>query len=339
MSDAADERSDPADDGEAGPGDDEADTADGGADTGDGAADTAGAGSADSGDESVEALRREVEEKYDFENFGPSEMAEMSAEEWDAVFDPETWITGEELLDRVEADLERRVADRDVFARVERHDDRIVAYSDEGYATIYADGTVEGRGTVLRDVKPTVALCSMESYDAPEAPPGDLLPEPQEVPEGSGELGNNVLQVVAGIQVLAGVVLVGAWLLVTLGVVSPPGGSVRSLNVIGMLVAGIAFLAIGILLFVVVANARLSDKFRAEEYRNRLRAVDLEPGERPEFLPDDAPEDGSLPDADETDGSGRDESRADESDGGESGSGESGRSEDTSDAADASGPA
>jgi len=254
-------------------------------------------------EQSVEALRQEVEEKYDFENFGPADMAEMTAEEWEVAFDPETWITGEELLDRVEADLKRRVAERDVFARVERHDDRIIAYSDEGYATVNADGTVEGHGTVLRDVKPTVALCSIESYDVPEPPSEELLPDPQEVPEGSGELGNTVLQVVAGIQVLAGVVLIGAWLLVTLQVVSPPGGgSVRSLNVIGMLIAGIAFIFIGVLLFVVVANARLSDKFRAEEYRNRLRAVDLEPGERPDFLPEDGaeslPEDGreSVPD-------------------------------------------
>jgi hypothetical protein len=52
-------------------------------------------------------------------------------------------------------------------------------------------------------------------------------------------------------------------------------------------VMGIVFLAVGLLLFTVVANARLSDRFRAEEYRNRLRAVDLEPGERPDFLPDE----------------------------------------------------
>jgi hypothetical protein len=97
-----------------------------------------------------------------------------------------------------------------------------------------------------------------------------------------------MLQAVAGAQVLAGVVLVGAWLLMTVGVLSPPGGaSVRSLNVIGMLVAGLLFLAIGVLLFTVVANARLSDRFRAEEYRNRLRAIDLEPGERPEVLPEE----------------------------------------------------
>ncbi|WP_436906953.1 DUF7319 domain-containing protein [Halosimplex marinum] len=273
MSDAADERVDGAE---------EASEADG-----------AGAGE---DAESIEALREQVEAEYDFDDFGPDEMASMSAEEWEAVFDPESWITGEELLDRAEADLKRRVAEREVFARVERHDDRIVAYSDEGYATVYADGSVEGHGTVLRDVKPTVALASMESYDVPEAPPEELLPEPQEVPEGSGEFGNTVLQVVAGIQVLAGLVLIGGWFVFFLRIVSPPGGgSVRSLNVVAMLLGGVVFLAIGLLLFGVVANARLSDKFRAEEYRNRLRAVELEPGERPDFLPDeestgDAPE-------------------------------------------------
>jgi len=265
MSDAADERVDGADE----------------------ASETDGEGPGEDA-ESIEALRERVEAEYDFDDFGPAEMASMSADEWEAVFDAESWITGQELLDRVEADLKRRVAEREVFARVERRDDRLVAYSDEGYATVYADGSVEGHGTVLRDVKPTVALASMESYDVPEAPPEDLLPEPQEVPEGSGELGNTMLQVVAGIQVLAGVLLIGGWLVISLGVVSPPGGgSVRSLNVIAMLLGGVVFLAVGVLLFGVVANARLSDKFRAEEYRNRLRAVELEPGERPEFLPDD----------------------------------------------------
>ncbi|WP_135362756.1 DUF7319 domain-containing protein [Halosimplex halophilum] len=276
MSDAADERVDGAE---------EASEADG-AGTDEGAGEDA---------ESIEALRERVEAEYDFDDFGPQDMASMSSEEWEAVFDPESWITGEELLDRVEADLKRRVAEREVFARVERHDDRIVAYSDEGYATVYADGSVEGHGTVLRDVKPTVALASMESYDVPEAPPEELLPEPQEVPEGSGEFGNTVLQIVAAIQVLAGLVLIGGWFVFFLGIVSPPGGgSVRSLNVVAMLLGGVVFLAIGLLLFGVVANARLSDKFRAEEYRNRLRAVELEPDERPDFLPDEAsPDDAS----------------------------------------------
>ena len=249
--------------------------------------DVDGTGESETG-EDLAALRREVEAAYDFDDFGPADMARMSGEEWEAAFDPESWITGEELLDRVEDELNQRVADREVFARLERREERILAYSDTGYAVVYADGSVEGRGTVLRDVKPTVALCSMESYDPPADPPEGELPEPEEVPEGSGRLGNWMLQAVAGTQVLAGVALLGAWLLITVGVLSPPAGAtVRSLNVVGMLVAGVLFVGIGVFLFAVVANARLSDRFRAEEYRNRLRAVDLEPGERPEMLPDE----------------------------------------------------
>jgi hypothetical protein len=249
---------------------------------------TAGdAGPEESGDPDVEALRRQVEGKYDFDDFGPQDMAEMTAREWEVAFDHESWITGPQLLDRLEADLKTRVVQRDVFARVERFDDpdRLVAYSDEGYAVVYEDGTVEGVGTVLRDVKPSIALASMEEYDAPEMPEGEVLPSPLEVPEGSGELGNRMLQVVAAAQLLFGIgLLVGA-----LGL---------GLNLIAG-VAGLFFLAIGAVLFFVVANARLSDKFRAEEYRNRLRAVGLDADERPAFLdeleerhrpPDDAPE-------------------------------------------------
>jgi hypothetical protein len=243
------------------------------------------------GDEDVETLREQVEQKYDFEDFGPTDMAEMTAEEWDAAFDPDTWITGERLLDRVEADLHQRVADRDVFARIERREDSLVAYSDTGYATVYPDGSVEGEGTVLRDVKPSVALCSMDDYDVPENPPRETLPDPEEVPEGSGELGNLVLQVIAGVQILAGLVLLAAWLLVSLEVVAPPGGTGNTLNLVLLFVAGGLFVAVGVFLFLVVANARLSDRYRAEEYRNRLRAVGLEAGERPEFLPEETDED------------------------------------------------
>jgi hypothetical protein len=235
----------------------------------------------------TEELRAQVEAKYDFENFGPREMEQMTVEEWEAVFDPETWITGEELLERVEADLKNRVLQRDVFARVERlsNPERVVAYSDEGYAVVYPDGSIEGEGTVLRDVKPTVALCSMDDYDVPPMPEGDLLPQPMDVPEGSGEFGNLMIQVVAGAQVLAGMVLLGAAAFTDLSVISG--------------VAGLGFLFIGLLLFFTVANARLSDKFRAEEYRNRLRAVGLEDGERPSFLPDSARESPELAGGDE----------------------------------------
>jgi hypothetical protein len=240
---------------------------------------------ADAGDApeslSTEELRARVEEKYDFENFTPDQMAEMSVEEWEAAFDPETWITGSELLDRLEADVKHRIVTRDVFARVERIDDpdRLVAYSDEGYVVVYPDGTVEGSGTVLRDVTPLVALNSMEEYDPPAMPEGDVLPRPMEVPEGSGENGNLVIQIIAGVQLLAGVSLLGVWLLSTLGVGPFDGGGPI------ILVVGLGFLVIGLLLFTMVANARLSDKFRAEEYRNRLRAVGLDSDERPEWLP------------------------------------------------------
>ena len=239
----------------------------------------------------VETLRRQVEEKYDFDDFGPEDMAEMSVDEWEAAFDPETWVVGPELLDRVEQDLKGRIATRNVFAVVERFEaegegegegegeERLVAYSDEGYALVAPDGSVEGRGTVMRDVKPTVALCSMESYEVPEAPDDVSLPDPSDVPEGTGQLGNNLLQFVAFAQILTGLGLVAAWLFTDAvptarGVVNlvPP-------------VVSLVFVGIGIFLFAVVANARLSDRFRAEEFRNRLRAVGVDENDRPDFLP------------------------------------------------------
>ncbi|MFC4449700.1 DUF7319 domain-containing protein [Halorussus aquaticus] len=237
----------------------------------------------------------EVEERYDFEDFGPRDMAEMSYEEWQVAFDHDSWITGEQLLDRVEDDLNSRVADRDVFAVVERIEregqPQLLAYSDEGYAVVYPDGSVEGSGTVLRDVKPSVALASMESYEVPEPPEGDVLPDPAEVPEGSGKLGNQLMQVIAAVHVLAGVALFAAWIVVGLPIVAA--------------VAALGFLFFGVFVFLLVANARLSDRFRAEEYRNRLRAVGLEDDERPEFLLDDEGE--RLPDDAETSDSSPDE--------------------------------
>ncbi|WP_251330034.1 DUF7319 domain-containing protein [Haloplanus pelagicus] len=240
-----------------------------------------GTGADDTDD--VEALRREVDEKYDFDNFGPSDMAEMSAEEWEAAFDPETWVVGTELLDRVEADLKSRIATREVFAVLERFEDegeeKLVAYSDEGYAIVGPDGSVEGRGTVVRDVKPTVALCSMDSYDVPDAPEDVSLPAPSEVPEGTGQLGNNLLQVMAFAQLLAGLGLIGVWLFTDM--VPTPGGYVNLVPP----VVGLLFVGLGVFLFAIVANARLSDRFRAEEFRDRLRAVGVEDGDRPDFLP------------------------------------------------------
>ena len=226
---------------------------------------------------SIEELRERVDAEYDFENFGPADMARMTPEEWDAAFDPETWIVGEELLDRVEDDLKRRVAEREVFAVVERVDaddgPRIVAYSDEGYAIVYPDGSVEGSGTVLRDVKPTVALCSMDSYEVAPPPENADLPRPEEVVEGSGEFGNLMLQIVAAMQILAGLGLFVAYGFLGVSTIVAP-------------TMGLLFVVAGLFLFLVVANARLSDRFRAAEYRGRLRAAGVESGERPAFLPD-----------------------------------------------------
>jgi len=230
--------------------------------------------------EDLEALRAEVEAEYDFDNFGPSDMARMSPEEWDVSFDPETWTTGAALLDRVEDELKSRIASREVFAVLERvretDGERVLAYSDAGYAIVYPDGTIEGRGTVLEDVKPTVALCSMPEYEPAEPPENYALPAPEEVPERSGELGNVVMQVVAALQLIAGIVLLGAWLFTDLSTLIAP-------------TMALVFLAIAVFLFVTVANARLSDRFRSEEYRERLRSVQLERGERPDFVPIDAP--------------------------------------------------
>jgi hypothetical protein len=264
----------------------------------------------DSDAEDVDALREQVEEKYDFDDFGPADMAQMSAQEWDVAFDADSWITGGELLDRVARDLRNRVATRDVFARIERHQEppRVLAYSDEGYAIVYPDGSVEGEGTVLRDVKPTVALASMESYEVPDSVPDNPLPEPDAVPEGGGELGNQMLQFVAGAQLLAGVALLAG---AALAAISSLTGSGQVFGFIGgpgtniefLVIGGFAFIAVSLVLFFTVANARLSDKFRAEEYRDRLRAVGLDDGERPDFVPeltaDEAGDDGERQESDE----------------------------------------
>lgn len=237
-----------------------------------------------------EELLAEIEAEYDFDDFGPSDMADMSVDEWEAAFDPDSWVTGAELIDRVEQELLTRIAQREVFAVLERvdtgeGDELLLAYSDQDYALIYPDGGVEGTGTVLRDVKPSVALCSMEEYEPQVPPEGDfLLPHPDEVPEQSSEVGNLMIQLAAGAQLLAGVGLIGVSLYLGLTGGGAPGTSL----ITG--VAGLAFLVIALFLFVTVANARLSDRFRSEEYRGRLRAVGLEDGERPDFLPIEDPD-------------------------------------------------
>ncbi|WP_423997045.1 DUF7319 domain-containing protein [Halorubrum trapanicum] len=233
----------------------------------------------------IEALRERVESEYDFDDFGPSDMAQMSAEEWDAAFDPETWITGDRLLERVDAELKSRIATRDVFGVLERvredGEERILVYSDEGYAIIRPTGEVRGEGTVLRDIEPVVALAAMESYEVPEPPENWSLPHPDSVPEGSGEFGNLVVQAVAAVQVLAGAALLVASAVADLGTIVAPA-------------MGVVFLFVGLFLFAMVANARLSDRFRSEEYRDRLRAL-REAKERPGFVP---VEDGVVTDED-----------------------------------------
>ncbi|QLD86691.1 hypothetical protein HWV23_13450 [Natronomonas halophila] len=257
-------------------------------DESDGSADTdAGADAPGETEElSTEELRQQVEEQYDFEKFSPADMAEMSVEEWEAVFDPDSWITGSELLDRVEAELRHNVQTRQVFAAVERvgdgEDERVVAYSDEGYVIVRPDGSIQGTGTILRDVEPMVALCSMEDYDVPDVDEDAGLPHPESVPEASGDFGNQMLQVVAGVLSLSGLAFIGSWLASLVGALD--------LGFAGAIVLtlGIVFLLMGIVLFVTVANARLSDRMRSQQYRDRLRAVGAGSEGRPSFLPDEA---------------------------------------------------
>lgn len=259
-------------------------SADADADESDGTEPDAGAGETET--LSTEELRRQVESQYDFDDFGPAEMAEMSADEWEAVFDADSWITGPELLDRVEDELRANVERREVFAVVERvgegDDDRVVAYSDEGYVIVRPDGSIQGTGTILRDVEPMIALCAMEEYDVPEVDDSAGLPHPDTVPEGSGDFGNRMLQVVAGATTLSGVLFLLVWVASIVDLIGIGfGGAI-------IVTLGLFFLAIGFFLFLTVANARLSDRMRSEQYRDRLRAVGAGSDERPSFLPGEA---------------------------------------------------
>jgi hypothetical protein len=103
------------------------------------------------------------------------------------------------------------------------------------------------------------------------------------VPEGSGELGNWMLQFMAGMQILVGVGIFVLWLFTPLIDFRAGTASGGSVNIIAPIAAG-AFVLLGLFLFATVANARLSDRFRAEEYRDRLRAVS-EAGDRPAVHP------------------------------------------------------
>ena len=272
------------------------------ADGGDEVATTADVGEGDNAAD-LEELRRQVEETYDFENFTPAQMREMSLDEWEAAFDADSWIVGPELLERVEADLKNRIASREVFAALEWFEEagerRLLAYSDEGYAIVHPDGSVEGEGTVMRDVRPTVVLCSMEEYEVATPPDDVSLPSPEDVAEGTGQLGNHMLQFVAFAQLLASIGLLVAWAVLDL-----PGAGTATLV---FPAAALGFFLIGVFLLTVVANARLSDRFRAEEFRNRLRAMGVADGERPDFLPVDPDRnETSAARSDSTDGRRRD---------------------------------
>lgn len=217
-------------------------------------------------------------QSVDREEFTPRDFEELSLADWEEAFDPATWVTGPALLDRVEDELRARVARRDVFAVIERitHEGEpcVLAYADDGYALVDQHGTVEGMGTVLRDVKPTVALCSMPEYEPESAPAGvGGLPEPTNIETGRGELGNRMLQAIALALTGAGLVLLGAWVFADL----PLFGAI----------AGLGFFVVALFLLFTVANARLSERYRAEEYRDRLRSVGLGDGERPPFVPPD----------------------------------------------------
>jgi hypothetical protein len=234
--------------------------------------DPAAAGERSADDEELAELRAAVEEKYDFDDFGPADMAKMSADEWEAAFDAETWITGEELLDRVVDDLKTRIANRQIFAVIEREEDQLLVYSDEGYAVVSPDGTVEGQGGVRRDVEPIVAMCSMDEYEVPEPPEEYELPSPESVAEQTGEFGNLMVQIIAGGQLISGLALLIAF--------APP---LRLIDTLVAPVIGAIFVVVGLGLFLLVANARLSDRFRSEQYRNRLRAVEIDGVERPDI--------------------------------------------------------
>ena len=249
------------------------------------------------GDPGLETLRQRVEEKYDFDHFTPADMVEMSVEEWEAAFDADAWITGDELLDRVEAELRSRVARRNLFAVVERTtldgEARVLAYDDVGYATVGTDGTVEGEGPIVEDVEPVVALCSMEDFTVSVPPTDAGLPDPADIAPESGGLGDRLLLAVAGVQVVAGLALLLAPLFVDLN----PGGGGQGAALLTT-VAGLGFLVIGVVIALLVANARLSGRFRAAEYRERLLAAGVGGGERPSFLPDEDDERPGLEGAD-----------------------------------------
>lgn len=233
------------------------------------------------GNEDVDTSADDLEERYDFEEFGPEDFEEMTPEEWSEAFDPDSWVTGSALLERVEAELRDRIERRDVFAVVERitneGEECLLAYSDEGYALIRPSGEVEGFGTVLRDVKPTVALCSMPEYEVePVTDEVGALPDPAAIDTARSEFGNKMLQFVGFALLVSTIALIGGWLLLDV----PLAGAI----------IGVIFGIVAVFLLFTVANARLSTRYRAEGYRQRLRSIGLGEGERPSFVPVDESE-------------------------------------------------
>jgi hypothetical protein len=230
-------------------------------------------------DDEPGSFRAAVEAKYDFDDFGPADMAEMSVEEWEAAFDADTWITGSDLIDRVENELRSRIAAGELFAVVERHrvteEPRLLVYSDAEYTIVHSDGRVEGADAISREIEPVVALCSMESFDVSKPPADAGLPDPAGIKPGSGDLGHRLLLGLAVIQAVAGLGLLVSPLFLGLG---PGAGALTT-------VIGLLFIGIGLLLGVLVANARLSDRFRAAEFRDRLEGAGVGSSERPDFLP------------------------------------------------------
>ncbi|PYZ02687.1 hypothetical protein C8039_03785 [Halogeometricum sp. wsp3] len=124
----------------------------------------------------TEALRKQVETD-DFDNFGPSDMVELAAEEWDVAFDenPGSPPTNSSTELRGTCETAWRTVMCSLASSRRQDQPRVLVYSDEGYALVTPDGDLQGEGTVYRDVRPTLVLCSMDDFEVAE-PPEDSPP-------------------------------------------------------------------------------------------------------------------------------------------------------------------